>query len=123
MRVIIAGSRTITGETARHLVWNAINNSGWAGSITEVIHGNARGVDAAAGEVAEPHWPVKVFPADWARHGKAAGAIRNREMAEYADALIAIWDGKSRGTENMIDEARRCGLPIHIERPKAKESP
>ena len=57
---------------------------------------------------------VKEFPANWARHGRSAGPIRNQEMAEYADALIALWDGKSKGTENMISEAQKRGLKVYI---------
>lgn len=58
--------------------------------------------------------PVKRFPADWNQYGRRAGPLRNREMARYADALIAIWDGKSRGTRSMIDEALREGLEVYV---------
>lgn len=57
---------------------------------------------------------LKIFPADWDKYGRRAGPIRNREMAEYADALLAYWDGKSRGTKNMIEEARARGLKVSI---------
>jgi hypothetical protein len=60
--------------------------------------------------------PLKLFPAEWITYGMKAGPIRNHGMAQYADALIAIWDGKSKGTGNMIACARRRGLKIHIER-------
>lgn len=49
--------------------------------------------------------PVKKFPADWGGLGKRAGYLRNEQMADYADALIAVWDGKSKGTKHMIDVA------------------
>lgn len=49
---------------------------------------------------------------DWKRDGKAAGPIRNRAMAEYADALILVWDGSSRGSGNMLGEARRHDLRV-----------
>lgn len=52
------------------------------------------------------------FPADWNTHGKAAGPIRNRKMAEYADALLLIWDGKSRGSTNMYNEMRKLDKPV-----------
>lgn len=55
-----------------------------------------------------------MFPADWNKHGKAAGPILNAEMAEVADALIAFWDGKSRGTANMIQLAKDKGLKVAI---------
>lgn len=54
--------------------------------------------------------PIKNFPADWDKYGKAAGPIRNAQMAEYADYLIAFWDGKSRGTKNMIETMINLGL-------------
>lgn len=60
--------------------------------------------------------PVDDYPADWDRHGKAAGAMRNEEMACNADALIAVWDGSSRGTADMIRRAKTKGLQVHVHR-------
>lgn len=54
------------------------------------------------------------FPADWDKYGRSAGMIRNREMAKYAEALIAIWDGRSRGTSNMMSTAAVLGLRIVV---------
>lgn len=110
MKVIIAGSRTVTN---RVIVQNAVQLAKF--DITEVVSGGCRGVDALGEVVAKlMGWPIKVMKADWALHGKAAGPIRNREMAAYADALIAVWDGQSRGTENMIDEMRKLGKPVYV---------
>lgn len=54
-------------------------------------------------------------PADWKKHGKAAGPIRNRHMASLgAELCLAFWDGESRGTLNMIQEATRAGIPVRI---------
>ena len=114
MRVIIAGCRDINGAKADELVRKAISDSGWSGSITEIVHGAASGIDSAAHRVCEGIWPVKPVPADWTTHGKAAGPIRNRQMAGMADALIAIWNGKSRGTKNMIDTATKAGLAVSV---------
>ena len=81
----------------------------------EIVSGHARGADAMGERYAEEHgYVIKLFPADWKRYGKRAGVIRNAEMAEYADALIAFWDGKSRGTHNMVEEARSRHLKIGI---------
>ena len=54
------------------------------------------------------------FPADWNKFGKAAGPKRNKEMAIFSDALIAFWDGKSRGTKNMIKFAKQKGLIVKV---------
>ncbi len=110
MKVIIAGGRDITDYS---LIEIAINESGFI--IDEVVSGGATGVDTLAIKYAiEKGIPSKVFHADWKKHQRAAGPIRNREMAEYSDALIAIWDGKSRGTKNMIEEAKRKGLKVVV---------
>ena len=52
--------------------------------------------------------------ANWDTFGKAAGYIRNEEMAQIGDALIAVWDGKSKGTRNMISIAKRHGIKVHV---------
>lgn len=57
----------------------------------------------------ERGYAVSEHPADWDRYGKSAGYIRNKEMAEEADALMAFWDGKSRGTMHMINLAKEKG--------------
>ena len=62
----------------------------------------------------ERGYPIKQFPADWNKYGKSAGYKRNEEMAKYADALIAFWDGKSKGTKHMIDLAKRYGLKVKV---------
>ena len=83
--------------------------------ITEVVSGKARGVDTLGewwAKSGEKDIPIQSFPADWKKFKKAAGYIRNAEMAKYADALIAIWDGESRGTFNMIEEAMKNRLRI-----------
>ena len=64
----------------------------------------------------ERGYAVEKYHADWNRDGKAAGPIRNTQMAKVADALIAFWDGNSRGTQNMIDLARLKPLPFRIVR-------
>jgi hypothetical protein len=98
MRVIIAGSRTITDMD---LLESAIIESGF--DISEVVCGGARGVDELGKQWAKKsRLPYKLFPAKWQLHGKQAGFIRNTEMSKYAEALIALWDGSSKGTKHMI---------------------
>lgn len=111
MKTIIAGSRTITDYAA---VEGAVKASGF--TITEVVSGCARGVDRLGEQWGYAHGvPIARFPADWKRYGqKLAGLIRNKEMAQYADALIAVWDGKSTGTGHMIRVARERGLVVFV---------
>src|SRR5690242_18971396 len=98
MRIIIAGNRTITSKL---ILLRAILESGF--TVTEVVSGGADGIDRTGEQWAtESHIPIKKFPANWAEYGKKAGPLRNQQMADYADALIAIWDGRSTGTKDMI---------------------
>ena len=114
MKVIIAGCRHFTGDAAKQHVRNAIVESGWTSKITEIVHGGAPGIDTAAHYVATGQWPITVFPAHWEEYGRKAGPIRNREMAKYGDALIAVWDNRSNGTRDMITVAMAHGIPVHI---------
>ena len=81
----------------------------------EIVSGTARGTDQLGEKYAkERKYILKEFPANWDEFGKSAGYIRNKQMAEYADALICFWDGKSKGTKHMIDLARKYNLKIRI---------
>lgn len=112
MRVIIAGSRTATDE--RDLE-EAIASCLFKDQITEVVCGGARGADELGHIWATQNKiPIKMFLAEWGRLGKRAGFARNYEMAQYADGLIALWDGLSRGTESMIRLARSHDLKVHV---------
>ena len=113
MKLIIAGSRNTADAVDE--VGCALWEFELTYAVAELVSGASGNVDLAGEEWArENNIPVKRFPADWAKHGKAAGPIRNREMAEYADALIAVWDGKSKGTANMILEMHRLGKPEFV---------
>jgi hypothetical protein len=91
--------------------------------ITEVVCGLARGVDSLGKKWAEKNdIPVKEFPADWDRHGRKAGYLRNVEMVKYADALIAVWDGESKGTQHVITEARKRRLQVYVKFVKLDEN-
>lgn len=110
MNVIIAGGRdfNVYGKVA----WQANN---FPLHINEVVCGCAKGADSLGREWAKANnVPYREFPADWEAHGKRAGYLRNIEMAEYSDALLAFWDGKSKGTKNMIDEALKRGLFVKV---------
>ena len=109
MKVIIAGSRHMPFGMF-HLIDEAVKESNF--QVTEVVCGLARGADMFGGKWAVNNSiPVKTFPANWDEHGKAAGPIRNQQMAEYADALIVfIWDG-SRGSKDMLMRMERMKKP------------
>lgn len=112
MKVIIAGSRTINNI---HKLLNALEKCPFCDDIKEIVSGTAQGVDKLGEQYAKGlDIPIKQFPANWKAYGRSAGFIRNCEMAEYADALIAVWDGKSRGTKHMIDKAKELKLKVFV---------
>lgn len=82
-----------------------------------IVSGHASGADALGERYAQERgFGLETYPADWKVHGRAAGPIRNTQMASVAHALIAFWDGKSRGTKNMIDTATKRGLQVAVVR-------
>lgn len=110
MKTIIAGSRGITDYK---LICEAITKSGF--TITEIVSGAARGVDRLGEEYGRKrNIRIKLFPAKWDVYGKSAGYRRNEDMAAYAETLIAIWDGESKGTKHMIDMAKKQGLYVYV---------
>lgn len=105
MKVIIAGGRDFNNL---QMMEDEIAKLGI--DITEVVCGEARGADTLGAEWANRHGiTVSYFPAHWDELGKAAGAIRNHQMGDYADYLIAFWDGKSHGTRDMINYMEQIG--------------
>lgn len=108
MKVIIAGGRDYKLTAIDH---DRLDQAWRSLPITEVVCGCARGADTG-GELwgLARHIPVKRFPADWDTFGRSAGPRRNRQMAEYAEALIAFPGGK--GTENMVKQATEMGLKV-----------
>lgn len=92
--------------------------SGWANDITEVISGTCRGPDQFGERWAERNGVlVTRMPASWQTELRAAGIRRNIRMAEYAGpdgAVIAVWDGKSRGTKHMFEYARSQGMKVFV---------
>lgn len=117
MKVIIAGSRSIEDK---EIVYQAIAESKF--EIDEVISGGAKGVDRIAEQWANENGiPVCVVKPNW-KLGRGAGLANNQTMADQADGLIAVYDGKSKGTKDMIDTMRRKGKNIFtkMHRPPAE---
>jgi hypothetical protein len=117
IKLIIAGGRDFGGLNFRH--HNLLNQSltKVKSPISEVVCGMATGADNAGRVWAQNRKiVVREFPAEWDRYGRSAGMIRNKQMAEYADALVAFWDGQSRGTKNMIETMQALGKPVWVVR-------
>lgn len=110
MKVIVAGSRNFSNYET---VVNAIIDSGFA--VTEIVSGCAKGVDFVGECIGElVGIPVKKFPANWHAYKKAAGPIRNEQMGNYADALVAIRLNGSKGTTHMINYMLALGKPVFV---------
>jgi hypothetical protein len=112
MKVIIAGSRKFNDLD---LLTEELDRFHSLNKITEVVCGGAKGADQLGEDWAlSRNIPVKVFWPNWDKFGRSAGPIRNKEMGDYADSLIAFWDGKSRGTKNMIEYMTRLHKLVKI---------
>ncbi len=82
-----------------------------------ILSGHCSGVDAMAEDYAKSNgYEIQLYPAEWARYGKGAGPKRNLQMANDADAVIAFWDGHSRGTKNMIDTAEKLNKRVYVKK-------
>ena len=113
MNLIIAGCRDFND---RDFIYEGIDAFiETYGKPDVIIEGGASGVDRIAGHYAnDNNIPLMVFHADWTKYGKAAGPIRNEQMAKRGTHLLAFWDGKSRGTKNMIETAERYRLNVRV---------
>jgi hypothetical protein len=109
MRVLVCGGRSFS-DKAR--VWWALDSFG-PPEVREVISGMAPGADTLAAEWAERFgFPLHKFPADWSKHGKAAGPIRNQRMIEEGKPDLVIAFPGGRGTADMIRRAKAAGVEV-----------
>lgn len=84
-----------------------------------IVSGGARGADKLAERYAKDKgYGLIVIPAEWDKHGKGAGYIRNKQMVDISNYVIAFWDGKSKGTKHSIDIAKKQNKPIRVIRYK-----
>lgn len=112
MKLIIAGSRSV--HPSPEQIDAAMDDLLFVKpDIREVVSGTADGADRA-GEAwaAINSIQVRTFPANWDQHGKVAGKLRNRAMAEYADAALVFWDGMSSGSCDMVTRMVARGKPV-----------
>ncbi len=112
MKLIVAGSREFNDYD---LLKRSIQENFQRSEVEEIVSGTARGADTLGERFAIDYSiPIKKYPANWDLYGKSAGYRRNVEMADYADALIAFWDGKSKGTGHMINIAKDKNLRVIV---------
>lgn len=112
MRILICGSRDFNEVDEILYVFENLSKD------DIIIHGGARGADSIAGWIAKQRgMEVKEFPAQWKKHGRAAGPIRNQQMINEGkpDKAYAFYKdkSKSRGTADMVRRCKKAGIPIH----------
>ncbi len=106
----MAGSRGFQNYKLLEAELDKINDQ-----IGEIICGEAKGADTFGRIYGESHnIPVSSFPADWQRYGKAAGYMRNKDMAEYAHKAIVFWDGESPGSKDMINKMKELEKEVMV---------
>ena len=105
MKIAIVGSRDIIVADIGKYVSDG----------DEIVSGGAVGVDACAAEYAKKHgMKFTVFLPQYARYGRAAPIVRNKEIVDYADRIVVFWDGKSKGTQSVIQYAEKRGKPCEV---------
>ena len=114
-KVIIAGGRSFADYELLTTKCDALLKQKSTTLDIVIISGAAKGADSLGERYAlERGYAVEHFPADWKKYGRAAGKMRNAQMADIANALIAFWDGKSSGTKNMIDTAMKKKINVSV---------
>ena len=105
MKIAIIGSRKIT----------TADIGSYISDVDEIVSGGAAGVDLCAAEFAKKNAiKLTVFMPQYERYGRAAPIVRNKEIVDYADKILAFWDGKSKGTLSVIQYAKKTGKPCQI---------
>ena len=111
MKVLVCGGRNYNEKA---IVFSTLASIHDSENITEIIHGGASGADNLADVWAKSMGiPIKEFKADWEKHGRAAGPIRNQQMIEYKPDLVVAFPG-GKGTADMIKKAKTNKIPILI---------
>ena len=83
--------------------------------VDEIVSGGAAGIDTCAAAYARAHrLPLKVFLPEYEKYGRSAPIRRNIQIVNYADCVLAFWDGSSRGTKFVIDYCKRTGKPCSV---------
>lgn len=105
MKIAIIGSRKIA----------EVDIEKYISGCQEIVSGGAAGVDSCAAKYAnEKGIKLTVFLPQYERYGRAAPIMRNKEIVDYADKVIAFWDGTSKGTLSVIKYAEKIGKPCEV---------
>ncbi len=111
MKVAVIGSR---GLQVNHLE-NYLPEG-----VTEIVSGGAKGIDTCARNYALAHGlALTEFLPEYEKYGRGAPLRRNITIIEYADFVLAFWDGKSRGTKYVIDNCKKRNIPVAVYQPAA----
>lgn len=114
-KLIVAGSRDFNDYALLTRVLFAMSDVELADKSISIVSGMARGADALGHHFAKQHGiQVYEYPANWNQYGKRAGYVRNEQMGLVSDALIAFWDGKSNGTNHMINFMKSLNKPVTV---------
>ncbi len=106
MKIAVIGSRSLKNVSLENYL---------PPDCTEIVSGGAKGIDSLAAVYAEEKGlSLTVFLPEYVRYGRAAPILRNRKIVDYADAVIAFWDGASKGTRSVIDYCEKVGKPCTV---------
>ena len=113
MKLAIVGSRTLNQKQVLQVIEQVIQKS--KSTITTVVTGGANGVDSIAEYYARANkLNVEVYYPLYKKYGKRAPLIRNNEIVKNCDAVLAIWDGESKGTAYTINKAKRENKKVMV---------
>ena len=100
MKIAIIGSRSITDADIGKYV----------SAGDEIVSGGAAGIDTLAAEYAKRNGlKLTVFLPEYEKYGRAAPIVRNKQIVDYADKVVALWNGSSKGTMSVIEYAEKIG--------------
>ena len=106
MKVAVIGSRNLAVENIGDYLPEGCD---------EIVSGGARGVDECGARLADKMGiPLTEFLPDYSKYGRAAPIVRNKQIVEYSDMVIAFWNGSSRGTKFSVDYAKKIGKPVRV---------
>lgn len=112
MKLAIIGSRTFSNY---EFLAQKLDHFKLTNKIDLIISGGARGADFLSEKWAkENNIETLIFYPNWKKYGKSAGFIRNVDICNAADYVIAFWDGKSKGTQHSINICKKLKKPLTI---------